>query len=690
MQFQNEIEILKTLQHPHLIKFVDAYALQDRLSIIMSPVADESLTGFMSRFDQFPPTVQQQNKFYLWRWISCLASALAYLHDRLIRHQDIKPENILVKGDQIFLTDFGNATKFLDDGQVQVCDLKNKLTVTPMHCPPEAMKSGLQGFTADVFSLGCVYAEIITLCLDETLADFEIFRSPDKHDGAFRNQLEKTIEWIESLQEDYRRAALQHKAPPAVSLDMVCRMLDQDPEQRPTARQILLQLLPCTCCSTTVTAIEMTEKMMPVYPGYVESTSGKDENGNTPPQGQRPSSKITVISESEDHSLQESDERHVPRISSIPKEKIETVPNLTHTSDSDSNTDMEEVPEQRHRIGRHQDMRPYSERFRDSSRVASGTPAEVSKPRISRKSKMRSIIYSSRHANPDEKRRNEEDRLSGASSEESSSGDQNFIDSEFDVSSFDRIPPTRCHIPPRPRHIRAKAPKREEIILRQHTRFESSIDEPHTSHPCRTRSRGRFYSPRPMADTTTEEDSLARAFAAGYSTGVASYPKERHRRSPTPPLERRPPLSQSLLMSRSPSPSFERVRRLPSPPLRRPSPQYTRTRRPLSPPLRRLSPPLTSASCSVKTGSSIVSPSTEATSPRESLGSCVSIDESSSRRRADFRTEVSEKYINRTGPRLKVPSANYDEEYLETQREYSDLVRSHSKQLLHYNQRRAI
>jgi hypothetical protein len=120
MQFQNEVEILKTLQHPHLIKFIDAYALQDRLSIVMSPAADESLTGFMSRFDQFPPAVQEQNKSSLWRWISCLASALAYLHDHLIRHQDIKPSNILVRGDQIFLTDFGNAKKFLDDCDTNV------------------------------------------------------------------------------------------------------------------------------------------------------------------------------------------------------------------------------------------------------------------------------------------------------------------------------------------------------------------------------------------------------------------------------------------------------------------------------------------------------------------------------------------------------------------------------------------
>jgi hypothetical protein len=61
---------------------------------------------------------------------------------------------------------------------------------------------------------------------------------------------------------------------------MICRMLDRDPEQRPTARQIQLKLLPCTCCSTVVTAIENTEHTTPLYPSSVESALGKDENSN--------------------------------------------------------------------------------------------------------------------------------------------------------------------------------------------------------------------------------------------------------------------------------------------------------------------------------------------------------------------------------------------------------------------------
>lgn len=338
VQFQNEVNILKTLQHPHLVKFIDAYTLQDRLSIIMSPVADESLTSFMGRFDKFPPDLQKSNKSSLWRWISCLGSALAYLHDRLIRHQDITPSNIHVRGDQVFLTDFGNARKFLDNDQAQAGDFRNRLTVMPMYCPPEAMRSGLQGFTADVFSLGCVYVEIITLCLDRTLADFELFRSPNQYDGAFRNQLEKTVEWIDSLQADYRQAVSQHAAPPSISLEIVCRMLDQDPDLRPTAQHIQLQLLPCTCCSTVMSAIEKTKDVMPLYPSTVESALDQNENGDALPTIPTKQPETIIISEIEEPPLLEVKRIHAPQVFIESEHQIPIVPSHARVSDCESDT----------------------------------------------------------------------------------------------------------------------------------------------------------------------------------------------------------------------------------------------------------------------------------------------------------------------------------------------------------------
>ena len=581
-QFQNEVDILKSLQHPHLIKFIDAYTLQDRLSIIMSPVADESLTSFMSRFEKFPPALQKSNKSSLWRWISCLSSALAYLHSRLIRHQDIKPSNILVRGDQVFLTDFGNARKFLDNDQAQVRDFRNRLTVTPMYCPPEAMRSGLQGFTADVFSLGCVYAEIITLCLDQTLADFELFRSPNPYDGAFRNQLEKTVEWIESLQDDYRQAASEHAAPPSVSLEMVCRMLDQDPEQRPTARQVQLQLLPCTCCSTVVTTIEKTEDVTPIYPSTVEIALDQDGNGNSLPTAiptKQP--ETTIISELEEPSLQEVREIHTPQASNEPEDQIRIVPRQARVSDCESDTDIIRTG---HSLETHHSTTP-SKKPRTSPHATVKITPKALRPG-------RTVITVERES---------------CSSDDSSSESSSVNSSEDKSYDSETIPSSRPSHSSIMKSDTEKVSRNRNTATRLHTRFHASVDEPATRRPPQApiRRRSSYYS-----DETDIDDRLAEAFATGYANGVTKYRQGGYEIPPPPPL--------------------------------------------------------TNASSSDRSSYIGIPPTS-----RDSLGSYVSIDENSLRRRDDFKVADPEDDLRYT-PRLagpKLRAAEYDYGYIPSRRD---------------------
>jgi hypothetical protein len=46
--------------------------------------------------------------------LGCLISAIAYLHDEKmkIRHKDLKPSNILISAEHLWLSDFGSATDF--------------------------------------------------------------------------------------------------------------------------------------------------------------------------------------------------------------------------------------------------------------------------------------------------------------------------------------------------------------------------------------------------------------------------------------------------------------------------------------------------------------------------------------------------------------------------------------------------
>jgi serine/threonine protein kinase len=164
-QLRNELRILKKLNHPHLIKLVGYYTTQTSFYIIMSPVADVNLADYIRQY--IPAASSQRNSFL--KWMSCLASAVAYLHDEKIQHRDIKPQNVLVKGQDVFLTDLGNAKLLLDPENVSA----GKMIITPMYCAPETMSEGFQDCKADIFSLGCVFTEMYSGYFRHSSQDFE-------------------------------------------------------------------------------------------------------------------------------------------------------------------------------------------------------------------------------------------------------------------------------------------------------------------------------------------------------------------------------------------------------------------------------------------------------------------------------------------------------------------------------------
>jgi serine/threonine protein kinase len=88
----------------------------------------------------------------------CLAGGLAFLHERNVRHKDIKKGNILVHQNQVLFADFG----FSFDSS----DLENSTTTGPTYstrryAAPEVLASRDKNSASDVWSLGCVFIEII-------------------------------------------------------------------------------------------------------------------------------------------------------------------------------------------------------------------------------------------------------------------------------------------------------------------------------------------------------------------------------------------------------------------------------------------------------------------------------------------------------------------------------------------------
>jgi serine/threonine protein kinase len=225
-QLRNELRILKKLNHPHLIKLVGYYTTQTSFYIIMSPVADVNLADYIRQY--IPTTSSQRNSFL--KWMSCLASAVAYLHDEKIQHRDIKPQNVLVKGQDVFLTDLGNAKLLLDPEDVSV----GKMIITPMYCAPETMSEGFQDCKADIFSLGCVFTEMYSGYFGHSSQDLEN-ATMDFDNRPYHLRVRETQRYLKNV-EDLHNHVLSPEL--ALLFTTICRMLEIEPTERPEAKSL--------------------------------------------------------------------------------------------------------------------------------------------------------------------------------------------------------------------------------------------------------------------------------------------------------------------------------------------------------------------------------------------------------------------------------------------------------------------
>ncbi|NXX94453.1 CHK2 kinase, partial [Centropus bengalensis] len=150
-----EIEILKKIDHPCLIKFFFFFEAEDYY-IVLELMEGGELYDRVSR----PIKMQEATcKLYFYQMLL----AVKYLHDNGIIHRDLKPENVLLSSSEemclIKITDFGQS-KILGE-----TSLMKTLCGTPMYLAPEVLNSlGTAGYSraVDCWSLGVIL--FVCLC----------------------------------------------------------------------------------------------------------------------------------------------------------------------------------------------------------------------------------------------------------------------------------------------------------------------------------------------------------------------------------------------------------------------------------------------------------------------------------------------------------------------------------------------
>ena len=110
-EIMNEISILKSLDHPKILKILDFYSTSNLYYIITEYCPEGELYNEIIKKGKFD---EGKTAFIM----NQLFKAILYLHSNNIIHRDLKPDNIMItkreKNDclQVKLIDFGTAKIF--------------------------------------------------------------------------------------------------------------------------------------------------------------------------------------------------------------------------------------------------------------------------------------------------------------------------------------------------------------------------------------------------------------------------------------------------------------------------------------------------------------------------------------------------------------------------------------------------
>ena len=213
-EIMDEIEILKKLAHPDIVKIIEFYNTRDAYYIINDYCEDGELYNQITkRFNETQIAVMFKQIF----------SGLSYLHSNNIIHRDLKLENILIsdieKIDGLELFDI----KIIDFGTAKLYDKAHKkqkaIVGSSYYIAPEVLKRNYDE-KCDMWSCGVIlYMLLVGHAPFDGETDNDIIKSIKV--GVYKTNEERYVNGSEELK------------------DLITKLLKIDPKERISAKEAL-------------------------------------------------------------------------------------------------------------------------------------------------------------------------------------------------------------------------------------------------------------------------------------------------------------------------------------------------------------------------------------------------------------------------------------------------------------------
>ncbi|KAF2760181.1 kinase-like protein [Pseudovirgaria hyperparasitica] len=264
-----EVEHLQRVKHCHVVRVVGTYVVKQNLSILLYPATEWNLETFIVSLKSGEEVAPRRD--HLVGFVRCLLETMNFLHDSLIKHMDIKPKNLLVRDIRrsvlrsripaplnhykVYIADFGIARSYRCSEDAET---SGRTSFTKRYAAPEVVDQAPRGFSADIFSMGCVFLEIIAAVFDTELASSEhsegssaphadeldkIRENNPDYDDSYQANVTELKAWLVRLGCRPKDGAFSPKF-----CALVAAMINYEAHDRPTTEDILMSSwLPIGC-----------------------------------------------------------------------------------------------------------------------------------------------------------------------------------------------------------------------------------------------------------------------------------------------------------------------------------------------------------------------------------------------------------------------------------------------------------